>query len=48
MLSALVLYRRLVAIRIRAQMQDRLPFLLDTFTTALATGISFLTVALVL
>jgi ABC-2 type transport system permease protein len=42
------LYLRLVSIRIRAQMQYRVSFLIEVVTTALMSGISFLTVALIL
>lgn len=46
--TSLELYLRLVAIRIRGQMQYRASFLLEVFTTAIVSGISFLTLALVL
>ncbi len=42
------LYRRLVAIRIRAQMQDRSSFLLETLSTVLVSGVTFVTLALVI
>lgn len=42
------IYWRLVSIRIRSQMQYRLAFLLDAFTTALVSGVGFLTLALIL
>ncbi|MBN1147322.1 MAG: ABC-2 family transporter protein [Anaerolineales bacterium] len=48
MMHSLKLYRRLVAVQIRSQMQYRASFLLDVLTTALVSGVSFLTVALVL
>ena len=48
MVRALSLYRRLIAIRIRAQMQYRVSFLLELLTTGIGTAIAFLTVALVL
>lgn len=41
-------YLRLVSIRIRSQMQYRASFLLELLTSALASGVAFLTVALVL
>ncbi|MBN2547913.1 MAG: ABC-2 family transporter protein [Anaerolineales bacterium] len=46
--SPLDLYLRLVSVRIRGQMQYRASFLLEAFTTAIASGVSFLTIALVL
>ena len=48
MQAAFSLYFRLISIRIRSQMQYRLSFLLDAFTTASVAGVSFLTIALVL
>ncbi len=48
MLYNLDLYRRMVSIRIRAQMQYRISFLLDVVTTALVSGVGFLTIALIL
>ncbi len=42
------IYLKLISIRIRAQMQYRLSFLLDVFTTAVVSGVSFLTIALIL
>ena len=48
MLRSLDLYRRLISIRIRSQMQYRLPFLLELFTTALVSATGFLSLALVL
>jgi ABC-2 type transport system permease protein len=48
LLEAFSLYSRLVSIRIRSQMQYRLSFLLDVFTTAIVSGVAFLTIALVL
>ena len=47
MLRSLVLYRRLISIHLRAQMHDRSAFFLEAFGTALTSGVSFLTVALV-
>jgi ABC-2 type transport system permease protein len=46
--TALELYRRLIGIQIRSQMQYRASFFFDSFTTALLSGVSFLTIALVL
>lgn len=48
MAYTLELYRRLIAIRIRAQMQYRSAFLADVFTTAVLNGASFFSLALVL
>lgn len=48
MLAAFSIYFRLISIRIRSQMQYRLSFLFDAFSTALVTGVSFLTIFLVL
>ncbi|HEX7976017.1 MAG TPA: ABC-2 family transporter protein, partial [Anaerolineales bacterium] len=48
MSASLGLYRRLILVRIRGQMQYRLPFLLDLFSTFIQTGVSFLSIALVL
>jgi ABC-2 type transport system permease protein len=48
LLAVLSLYYRLISIRIRSQMQYRLSFLLDAFTTAIVAAVSFLTLALVL
>jgi viologen exporter family transport system permease protein len=48
LLEAFSLYLRLISIRIRSQMQYRVSFLLDVFTTAVVAGVSFLTLALVL
>lgn len=45
---ALRLYRRLISIRIRAQMQYRASFLLEMFTAILTNGSYFVTIALVL
>ena len=42
------LYLRLISIKIRAQIQDRLSFLFETLTTALTSAISIMTIALVL
>ena len=47
-LHTLDIYRRLISVRMRAQMQYRVPFLLETIQTGLGTVISFLTLALVL
>jgi ABC-2 type transport system permease protein len=43
----LALYRRLVSIQIRSQLQYRVPFLLDAVATALMTGTFILTLAFV-
>ena len=48
MLAALDLYRRLISIKIRSQMQYRLSFLLESFSTGLTSAIAFMTIALVL
>ena len=48
MRRAFSLYLRLISIRIRAQMHDRAAFLLESFAAALVTGVSFLTIALVM
>jgi len=48
MLAGLDLYRRLISIKIRAQMQYRTSFILDVLTTALVSAVSFLSIALVL
>lgn len=48
MLAALDLYRRMVGLRIRSQMQYRVSFLLDVCVTAFLSGTGFLTIALVL
>lgn len=45
---SLDLYRRLISIRIRAQMQYRISFLFEVLTMALVSGVFFLTFALVL
>lgn len=42
------LYRRLVAYEVRSQMQYRVPFLLDSLASFMATFISFATLALIL
>jgi len=42
------IYRRLIAVQIRSQMQYPISFILDAFATGMATFISFITVALVL
>lgn len=42
------LYRRLISIRFRGQLQYRIPFLLEFFGVILVNGTSFLTIALVL
>ena len=44
----LQLYLRLIAIKIRGQMQYRVSFIFEVFTTALVSGINFLTIALIL
>ena len=48
MLASLDLYRRLIAVRMRAQLQYRLPFLLETLSAMLATATVFLSITLVL
>lgn len=48
MFSSLGIYRRLIAIRIRSQMQYRISFTTEVITTALVSSLSYLTVALVL
>lgn len=48
MVAALDLYFRLTAIRIRAQMQYRVPFLLELFTTAFMGFTAFVTIYLTL
>ena len=48
MLSSLGLYRRLISIRIRSQMQYRASFLFDILTVAFISGVNFITMALVL
>lgn len=48
MFASFELYRRLISVRIRGQMHYRLPFLLDVFSTLVQTGVSFLSIALVL
>jgi ABC-2 type transport system permease protein len=48
LLATFSLYLRLISIRIRGQMQYRMSFLLDVFTAASITGVSFLTLLLVL
>jgi ABC-2 type transport system permease protein len=45
---ALSLYRRLIGIQIRSQMQYRVSFLMDAVSTALITGVAFLSLALIL
>lgn len=45
MFSAFSLYRRLIAVQIRSQMQYRFPFLVDMLATALITVVSFITIA---
>ena len=42
------LYRRLISVQIRSQLQYRVSFLLDTFTTGFSVVTSFLTLALIL
>jgi len=48
MRTSLDLYRRLISIKIRSQMQYRGSFLLDLLAAALVSGVSFLSIALVL
>lgn len=48
MRHTLGLYRRLINIKIRSQLQYRTAFLLEVLATALTNGVSFLTIALVL
>jgi ABC-2 type transport system permease protein len=48
MFFTLELYRRLISIRIRAQMQYRISFLFDVLTMGFLSGVFFLTLALVL
>ncbi len=48
MLHGLVLYQRLIAIKIRSQLQYRTAFFLEVAATALVNGVSFLTIALIL
>jgi ABC-2 type transport system permease protein len=48
MQESLELYRRLISIRIRSQMQYRGSFLLDLLAAALVSAVSFLSIALVL
>ena len=47
MLASFDLYRRLIAIRMRSQMQYRGSFLLDTANTLVSSIVGFLSVALV-
>ena len=47
-MHTLNLYRRLISVRIRSQLQYRLSFLLETVATALGTLTTFLSLALVL
>jgi ABC-2 type transport system permease protein len=42
------IYRRLISVQIRSQLQYRTSFLLDTFATGFMDGISFLTIALIM
>jgi len=42
------LYRRLISVQIRSQLQYRVSFLLDTFTAGFSVVTSFLTLALIL
>ncbi|MCL5275113.1 MAG: ABC-2 family transporter protein, partial [Chloroflexi bacterium] len=42
------IYRRLIGVQIRSQMQYRAAFLLDSFTTGFSVLISFVTLALIL
>lgn len=44
----LQLYFRLISIKIRGQLQYRLSFLMEMLSTALISGVSFLTIALIL
>jgi len=46
--SILDIYRRLIGVQIRSQLQYRTSFLFDSIATGLATGVSFLTLALLL
>jgi len=46
--SVLDIYCRLIGVQIRSQLQYRMSFLFDTIATGLATGVSFLTLALLL
>ncbi len=46
--AAFSLYCRLISTRIRSQMQYRVPFLVDVFTTCLVSGVGFLSIALIL
>ena len=48
MRATLDLYRRLIGVQIRSQLQYRASFLLDTFTTGFMVITSFLTLALIL
>jgi ABC-2 type transport system permease protein len=48
MLAGFDLYRRMISIKIRSQMQYRGSFLLDLLATALVSAVSFLSIALVL
>lgn len=47
-MAAILLYFRLISVRIRAQMQDRLPFLFELLTAGFSSLISFLILALLL
>jgi ABC-2 type transport system permease protein len=47
-LSSLDIYRRLIAIQIRSQVEYRVSFVLDLITVALATGTGFGTLALIM
>ena len=48
MKSAAGIYRRLIGVQVRSQMQYRASFLLDSFTTGFSVLISFVTLALIL
>jgi viologen exporter family transport system permease protein len=48
MMGSLGLYRRLISIKIRSQMQYRGSFLFDLFATAMVSAVSFISIALVL
>jgi ABC-2 type transport system permease protein len=48
MINNFKLYQRMIGVRIRAQMQYRISFVFDALTTAIVSGVSFLTIALVL
>ena len=48
LLSSLDMYRRLIAIQIRSQIEYRLAFVMDLIAVALVTGTGFGTLALIL